>query len=65
VKISERIGGLTTKGAHRMWCSDGETNMDTSLSYRNMEGEGGEASLSSHRVETGRDGGIAGFRCSG
>jgi hypothetical protein len=39
--------------------------MEDSLSCQNMEGEGGEASLSYLRVETGRDGVIVVFRCSG
>jgi hypothetical protein len=44
-----------------MWSRDGETNMDTSLSYRNMVGEGGEVSLSSHRVETAGMGELLGI----
>jgi hypothetical protein len=64
-KTYARIGGLFAKGTLRMWCSIEATSMEDSLSCQNMEGEGGEASLSYLRVETGRDGVIVVFRCSG
>jgi hypothetical protein len=48
-----------------MWCRDRETYMDTSLSCQNTEGDGGEVSFPSQRIETNRDGGIARNRCSG